>query len=124
MTSNISTNIASLNAQRHQTQHTTSRDDGMSSTTALEFLAFTFSQEKCGIDIQKIQELRGYDAITRIANSPDFIKGVVKLRGVIVPIIACVLNSTAARRLTTSSLSSSSSISPAAPWAWWSISTD
>lgn len=54
---------------------------------ALEFLAFTLGQEEYGIDIQKVQELRGYEAPTRIANAPDFIKGVVNLRGVIVPIV-------------------------------------
>jgi purine-binding chemotaxis protein CheW len=53
----------------------------------MEFLAFTLGSEEYGIDIQKVQELRGYDAVTRIANSPEFIKGVVNLRGVIVPII-------------------------------------
>jgi purine-binding chemotaxis protein CheW len=84
MTSNIST--ASLNAG-NQTQHTTSRADARSPSTVLEFLAFTLGQEEYGIDIQKVQELRGYDTVTRIANSPDFIKGVVNLRGVIVPII-------------------------------------
>lgn len=55
--------------------------------TSLEFLAFTLGQEEYGIDIQKVQELRGYDSVTRIANAPDCIKGVVNLRGVIVPII-------------------------------------
>jgi purine-binding chemotaxis protein CheW len=53
----------------------------------LEFLAFTLGQEEYGIDIQKVQELRGYDAVTRIANAPEHIKGVVNLRGIIVPII-------------------------------------
>ena len=53
----------------------------------LEFLAFTLGEEEYGIDIQKVQELRGYDAVTRIANAPAFIKGVVNLRGIIVPII-------------------------------------
>jgi purine-binding chemotaxis protein CheW len=53
----------------------------------LEFLAFTLGQEEYGVDIQKVQELRGYDAVTRIANAPDHIKGVVNLRGIIVPII-------------------------------------
>jgi purine-binding chemotaxis protein CheW len=57
------------------------------SSPALEFLAFTLGQEEYGVDIQKVQELRGYDAVTRIANAPDYIKGVVNLRGVIVPII-------------------------------------
>jgi purine-binding chemotaxis protein CheW len=54
---------------------------------ALEFLAFTLGQEEYGIDIQKVQELRGYDAVTRIANAPEHIKGVVNLRGIIVPIV-------------------------------------
>ena len=53
----------------------------------LEFLAFTLGQEEYGIDIQKVQELRGYDTVTRIANAPEHIKGVVNLRGIIVPII-------------------------------------
>jgi purine-binding chemotaxis protein CheW len=55
--------------------------------TSLEFLAFTLGEEEYGLDIQKVQELRGYDAVTRIANAPEFIKGVVNLRGIIVPII-------------------------------------
>ncbi len=54
---------------------------------ALEFLAFTLGQEEYGIDIQKVQELRSYDTVTRIANAPEHIKGVVNLRGIIVPII-------------------------------------
>jgi purine-binding chemotaxis protein CheW len=60
---------------------------GASSAQALEFLAFTLGQEEYGIDIQKVQELRGYDTVTRIANAPEHIKGVVNLRGIIVPII-------------------------------------
>jgi purine-binding chemotaxis protein CheW len=52
-----------------------------------EFLAFTLGKEEYGIDILKVQEIRGYEAVTRIANSPDFIKGVVNLRGIIVPIV-------------------------------------
>ncbi len=52
-----------------------------------EFLAYRLGNEEYGIDIQKVQELRGYDAVTAIANAPVFIKGVVNLRGIIVPII-------------------------------------
>lgn len=54
---------------------------------SLEYLAFTLGKEEYGISIQKVQELRGYDAVTQIANAPEFIKGVVNLRGTIVPII-------------------------------------
>ncbi|MDP3618043.1 MAG: chemotaxis protein CheW [Rhodoferax sp.] len=60
---------------------------GASAARAPEYLAFTLGQEEYGIDIQKVQELRGYDAVTRIANAPAHIKGVVNLRGIIVPII-------------------------------------
>ncbi|MCK9202566.1 MAG: chemotaxis protein CheW [Gallionella sp.] len=52
-----------------------------------ELLTFTLGNEEYGIDILKVQEIRGYDAVTTIANSPDFIKGVINLRGIIVPII-------------------------------------
>ncbi len=52
-----------------------------------EFLAFTLGKEEYGIHILKVQELRGYEEPTRIANAPDFIKGVVNLRGIIVPIV-------------------------------------
>ena len=52
-----------------------------------EYLAFTLGDEEYGIDILKVQEIRGYDAVTRIANAPPFIKGVINLRGHIVPIV-------------------------------------
>ena len=52
-----------------------------------EFLTFTLGAEEYGIDILKVQEIRSYEAVTHIANTPDFIKGVINLRGVIVPII-------------------------------------
>ena len=52
-----------------------------------EYLTFTLGAEEYGIDILKVQEIRGYDAVTKIANAPPFIKGVINLRGVIVPIV-------------------------------------
>lgn len=52
-----------------------------------EFLTFRLGSEEYGLDILKVQEIRGYDSITQIANAPEFIKGVVNLRGIIVPII-------------------------------------
>ena len=67
---------------------------GMSNVTKLagepsgqEFMVFTLGGEEYGIDILKVQEIRGYDQVTRIANTPEFIKGVTNLRGVIVPIV-------------------------------------
>jgi purine-binding chemotaxis protein CheW len=54
---------------------------------AQEYLTFRLGGEEYGIDILKVQEIRGYDTVTRLANAPSFIKGVINLRGVIVPII-------------------------------------
>ena len=55
--------------------------------TGGEFLAFTLGSEEYGIDILKVQEIRGYGAVTRIANVPEYIKGVINLRGIIIPIV-------------------------------------
>lgn len=52
-----------------------------------EFLTFTLGPEEYGIDILLVQEIRCYDAVTHIANAPEFIKGVINLRGIIVPIV-------------------------------------
>jgi purine-binding chemotaxis protein CheW len=56
-------------------------------SSAVESLAFKLDGEEYGIDILKVQEIRGYDTVTRIANAPEFIKGVINLRGIIVPIM-------------------------------------
>ena len=52
-----------------------------------EVLVFNIGSEEYGVDIALVRELRGYDAVTRIANAPEHIKGVVNLRGRIVPIV-------------------------------------
>ena len=56
-------------------------------TGSREYLTFHLGAEEYGIDILKVQEIRGYEPPTRIANAPEFIKGVVNLRGTIVPIV-------------------------------------
>lgn len=52
-----------------------------------EFLTFTLGDEEYGVEILKVQEIRGYDTVTSIAHAPEFIKGVINLRGLIVPIV-------------------------------------
>ena len=69
------THVARHEAARAATQH------------GGEFLTFQLGTEEYGIDILKVQEIRSYEPPTRIANAPSFIKGVVNLRGVIVPIV-------------------------------------
>lgn len=54
---------------------------------ARENLVFTLGNEEYGIDILKVQEIRGCDPVTRIANAPAFMRGVINLRGAIVPIV-------------------------------------
>jgi purine-binding chemotaxis protein CheW len=54
---------------------------------AREVLTFILGREEYGIDILKVQEIRGYETVTTIANAPEFIKGVINLRGTIVPIV-------------------------------------
>jgi purine-binding chemotaxis protein CheW len=65
-------------------EHTDSR---LQHAAGYEFLAFTLGNEEYGIDILTVQEIRGYESPTSIANVPDFIKGIINLRGLIVPIV-------------------------------------
>lgn len=52
-----------------------------------EYLTFTLGDEEYGVDILKVQEIRGYDTVTKIPDAPVFIKGVINLRGTIVPVV-------------------------------------
>jgi purine-binding chemotaxis protein CheW len=52
-----------------------------------EFLAFKLGPEEYGVDILSVQEIRGYDTVTRVPEAPEYIKGVINLRGVIVPVV-------------------------------------
>jgi purine-binding chemotaxis protein CheW len=62
-------------------------ESGERSQSAAEYLSFRLGAEEYGIDILRVQEIRSYEEPTRIANAPNFIKGVVNLRGVIVPVV-------------------------------------
>nr|WP_094777462.1 chemotaxis protein CheW [Ideonella sp. A 288] len=70
-----------------QDTHTATNAAPPTQGTPREVLSFTLGSEEYGIDILKVQEIRGYEQPTRIANAPSFMKGVVNLRGVIVPIV-------------------------------------
>jgi purine-binding chemotaxis protein CheW len=56
-------------------------------STVQEFLTFSLGDENYAIDILTVKEIRGYESVTKIANAPPFIKGVINLRGDIVPIV-------------------------------------
>ena len=55
--------------------------------THREVLVFILGGEEYAVDILKVQEIRGYDKVTPIPAAPDFLKGIVNLRGTIVPVI-------------------------------------
>ena len=56
-------------------------------TETREFLTFMLAGEEYGVDILRVQEIKGWDTVTNIPNTPDYIRGVINLRGTIVPII-------------------------------------
>lgn len=58
-----------------------------SPSASAQYLTFRLGEEEYGIDILKVQEIRSYERPTRMAQAPEFIKGVIDLRGVIVPIV-------------------------------------
>lgn len=62
-------------------------DNMLMNDGVLEALAFKLGNEEYGIKILKVQEIRGYESVTRIASAPEHVKGVVNLRGTIVPIV-------------------------------------
>jgi purine-binding chemotaxis protein CheW len=73
-----------INDATHVARHEAAR---AAAAAGGEFLTFRLGAEEYGIDILKVQEIRSYEQPTRIANAPAFVKGVVNLRGVIVPIV-------------------------------------
>ena len=73
-----------MTAAAHVARHEAAR---AAAAAGGEFLTFRLGAEEYGIDILKVQEIRSYEPPTRIANAPSYIKGVVNLRGVIVPIV-------------------------------------
>ncbi len=54
---------------------------------ASQYLTFTLGDEEYGVEILRVQEIRGYSAITPIPNTPPHIKGVMNLRGTIIPVL-------------------------------------
>lgn len=74
-----------------ETEMTTMAGTGDRHTTeqipVREFLVFRLGAEEYGIDLLKVQEIRNYEHLTRLANAPDYLKGVMNLRGIIVPVI-------------------------------------
>ena len=61
-------------------------DNNNSSSDTRQFLSFTVGEEVFGVDIMMVREIKGWTDVTRLPNSPEFLRGVMNLRGVILPI--------------------------------------
>lgn len=72
---------ATVDTTEHREVRTTYSSDDQ------QYLTFNLADEYYGVDILKVQEIKGYTTVTRIPNTPDFLKGVLNLRGTIVPIV-------------------------------------
>ncbi|NTS76515.1 chemotaxis protein CheW [Catenovulum sp. SM1970] len=75
-------NIQELNARLAATDE---EDESLEDSS--QFLTFLMADEEYGVDILKVQEIRGWEQSTAIPNAPDYVKGVLNLRGTIVPVI-------------------------------------
>ena len=52
-----------------------------------QYLTFLLADEEYGVDIMKVQEIRGWDGATAIPNTPDYVLGVINLRGQVIPVL-------------------------------------
>ena len=65
---------------------TISQHKGEANEANAQYLTFTLGREEYGIEILRVQEIKGFSAVTPIPNSPDYVKGVMNLRGTVVPV--------------------------------------
>ena len=65
----------------------TSVNNAAAEEAGREYLAFSLGGEEYAVKILQVQEIRAYERVTRIANMPPFIKGVMNLRGAVVPVV-------------------------------------
>jgi purine-binding chemotaxis protein CheW len=54
---------------------------------AQQYLSFLLGDEEYGVEILRVQEIKGWDSVTHIPNSPHYLCGVLNLRGTIVPVV-------------------------------------
>lgn len=61
--------------------------DNAANTGKSQYLTFTLGNETYAVDILRVQEIRGWEGVTRVPSAPEYVKGVINLRGSIVPIV-------------------------------------
>ncbi len=52
-----------------------------------DFISFAIGDEQYGVDIMAVREIKGWSSVTHLPNQPDYVRGVLNLRGVMVPIV-------------------------------------
>src|SRR4030081_4121096 len=62
-------------------------DDGAGTADFVQFISFAIGDDQYGVDIMAVREIKGWSQITHLPRQPDYVRGVLNLRGVIVPII-------------------------------------
>ena len=70
-----------------QAQHDIANPLGLSGQDINQYLTFMLGGEEYGVDILRVQEIKGWEVTTPIPNTPEYVKGVINLRGAVVPII-------------------------------------
>lgn len=65
----------------------TSQEDEGNSEVIDQYLTFVIDEELYGIDILKIREIKGWEGVREVPNTPDFMRGVINLRGTMVPVV-------------------------------------
>jgi len=70
-----------------QTLETTTTNHGLASSGQRQYLSFLLDDEEYGVDILRVQELRGWTPVTRVPDMPEYLRGVLNLRGAIIPVV-------------------------------------
>jgi purine-binding chemotaxis protein CheW len=83
---NIEPAIASQSAPSHH-DNGRSAADGATNSGRVESISFSIGDEQYGVDIMAVREIKGWSEITHLPKQPDYVRGVLNLRGVMIPII-------------------------------------
>ncbi len=79
--------MTASNAAESIVQGTDEKNPAGTESGGSQYLTFVLSGETYGVDILRVQEIKGWTPVTRIPNTPDYMQGVLNLRGTIVPIV-------------------------------------
>jgi purine-binding chemotaxis protein CheW len=84
---NIEPTIVSQSAPSHHHDNGRSAADGATTSGRVESISFSIGDEQYGVDIMAVREIKGWSEITHLPKQPDYVRGVLNLRGVMIPII-------------------------------------